>query len=514
MARPFDFGKVNLSAGGDESFATPQSETPFCVALLGDFTGRGGRGICEPGSIATRRQTLIDRDNFDEVLASFSPEIRLQLGEADKAVALRFSELDEFHPDRLFARVPQFQTLQAIRARLQDPASFAAAIKELGLASGGPAPEQPRENEPSLAAAASAQSIAKGNLLDQTIEQTEIRVPDGRRRAPDELQDFVRRVTEPHLIAAADPRRGEVVEAIDRAISAQMRAVLRAPDFQALEAVWRAVFLLVRRLETSSQLKLYLIDISREELAADLESAADLHETAIYRRLVEKSVGTPGAEPWTVVAGNYVFGPERKDAELLGRMARVAAAAGAPFLAGASPRFLGCASLAVTPESRDWKPPQDADTWAALRRSPEARAVGLALPRFLLRLPYGKRTDPIESFAFEEMPDTPSHENYLWGNPAFLCALLLAQTFGEYGWDLRPGVISELDGMPLHVYEQSGESALKPCAEVLLTESAAEQILESGLMPLLSLKGKDRVRLMRFQSIAEPLQALAGRWKR
>jgi type VI secretion system protein ImpC len=331
------------------------------------------------------------------------------------------------------------------------------------------------------------------------------------------LREFVRRVTEPHLVATADPHRAEVVDAMDRAISAQMRAVLRAPDFQALESAWRAVFLMVRRIETGSRLKLYLMDISKQELAADLASSSDLRATGIYRLLVEKSVGTPGAEPWAAIAGNYTFGPEPKDVEVLGRLAKIAAAAGAPFLAAASPHFLGCVSLAATPEPRDWKLPQDAEgvsAWAALRRLPEASAIGLALPRFLLRLPYGRKTEPIEAFDFEEMPDTPSHENYLWGNPAFVCALLLAQSFDEYGWDLRPGVISDVDGLPLHVYEQNGESALQPCAEALLTERAAEHILESGLMPLLSVKGKDTVRLMRFQSIAEPLRAMAGRWNR
>lgn len=512
MAKPFDFGGVNLTAGGDDSPATPESETPFCVALLGDFSGRTSRGVCEPGSIVGRRQVLIDRDNFDEVLAKLSPEIRLQPGASDGPVSLRFSELDEFHPDRLFERAPLFQRLQAIRTRLQDPASFAAVAEELGLAS-KPTPAKPHTGETPPAVASAVQRVAAGSLLDQTIEQTETLTPDSRpTRAPDELRDFVRRVTEPHLVATADPRRTEVIDAIDRAISAQMRAVLRAPDFRALEAAWRAVFLLVRRIETGPQLKLYLIDISKEELAADLQPSADLRATGLYRRLVEKSVGTPGAEPWAVIAGNFTFGPEPKDAELLGGLAKVAAAAGAPFLAAASPRLLGCVSLAATPEPRDWKPLQDADAWAALRRLPEAGAVGLTLPRFLLRLPYGRKTEPIESFDFEEMPDTPAHENYLWGNPAFVCALFLAQSFSKHGWDLRPGIISELDGLPLHVYQRNGESTLQPCAEALLTELAAEHILESGLMPLLSLKGKDTVRLLRFQSIAQPLRPLAGRW--
>jgi type VI secretion system protein ImpC len=139
--------------------------------------------------------------------------------------------------------------------------------------------------------------------------------------------------------------------------------------------------------------------------------------------------------------------------------------------------------------------------------------VGLALPRFLLRLPYGEKTAPVESFAFEEMPDAPAHEDYLWGNAAFACTLLLAESFKNQGWAMRPpGAISDIDGLPLHAYELDGQSQLKPCSEILLTDDAVECILENGLMPLVALKGRDLVRLARFQSIAEPPRPLAGPW--
>jgi type VI secretion system protein ImpC len=140
--------------------------------------------------------------------------------------------------------------------------------------------------------------------------------------------------------------------------------------------------------------------------------------------------------------------------------------------------------------------------------------VGLAIPRFLLRLPYGKETDPIESFPFEEMPGEPAHEDYLWGNPAFVCALLLAQSFSESGWDLHPGQRAELDRLPVHIYQHEGVSEVKPCAEALMTVDTADQIMERGLMPLASIKGKDELRLIRFQSIAQPLRALAASWLR
>jgi type VI secretion system protein ImpC len=146
-----------------------------------------------------------------------------------------------------------------------------------------------------------------------------------------------------------------------------------------------------------------------------------------------------------------------------------------------------------------------------LRRIPQATWLGLALPRFLLRLPYGQRTQSTEQFAFEEMP-AGGHEDYLWGNPAFACAYLLGEAFVQDGWEFRPGQIPRIEGLPAHVYRANGESHLKPCAEALLTENAGEAILNKGLMPLLSIKGSDSVRLMRFQSIALPPAPLSGRW--
>ena len=148
-----------------------------------------------------------------------------------------------------------------------------------------------------------------------------------------------------------------------------------------------------------------------------------------------------------------------------------------------------------------------------LRHLPEAGAVGLALPRFLLRLPYGEKTSSLESFDFEELEVEGEHEDYLWGNPAFVLALLLGQSFERSGWQMRPGSVPDLTGLPLHIYGSAGGTEAKPCAEVLLTDSALERILEAGLIPLISFKGRDSVRVARFQSIAEPARPLTGPWQ-
>jgi type VI secretion system protein ImpC len=514
------FGEVHLdvTASGEQPQVTPDSETPFRIAILGDFSGRRNRGLSETGdALANRRPQMIDRDNFDAVLAKMAPQLALVPGGEDAfRISLKFSDLDDFHPDKLFEHVQMFQKLRETRQELKDPATFAKMASELGLVGKQPSAQKAPRAPAHEVSKADVERVVSGSLLDEMIEATEGRATEeAPSKRADEWTTLVHEIVAPHVVAKADPRQAELVALIDKATSAQMAALLHAPDFQALEAAWRGVFFLVRSIETNSQLKLFLIDVSKEELAEDLLTRGDLSSTGIYKLLVEKTVGTLGAEPWAVLAGNFSFGPTVKDAELLARMAKVAAAAGAPFIACASPRLLGCASVLDLPDVRQWKTQMSGETaasWQSLRSSREARFLGLALPRFLLRLPYGKDTEPVELFQFEEMPDPAAHESYLWGNPAFVCALLLAQSFAEQGWELRPGTISEVSGLPVYVYAVEGEPRTLPCAETLMTQTAAEKMMEKGFMPLVSLKDQPAVRLLRFQAIADPLSSLAGRW--
>ena len=147
MPKPFDFGGVNLSVGGDSEGARPSSEIPFCIVVLGDFSGRSHRGISDAKTIGKRRATLVDRDNFDEVLARFSAEIQLPLGEGESK--LRFSDLDDFHPDQVFNHLDAFGKLREVRARLQDPSTFETTARELGIRSQDPEPADSRPSSTS-----------------------------------------------------------------------------------------------------------------------------------------------------------------------------------------------------------------------------------------------------------------------------------------------------------------------------------------------------------------------------
>jgi len=366
-------------------------------------------------------------------------------------------------------------------------------------------------------AGAEKTGFVSGDLLDQIISQMpQVQVNEGAGSPPPEWQSFLQDIVRPHLVSAPHPRQLELMAAVDAASGELMRMILHHPDFMALESAWKGLHFLVSRLETDALLKLYLLDISKAELAADLGTAENLRSSGLYRLLVEQTIETPGAEPWAVLIGNYRFEKCPADIDLLGRMAKIAKASGAPFISAASDKMVCQTSLAKTPDPDDWgqsATPEAAQAWQALRELAEAAYVGLSLPRFLLRLPYGADTEPVEAFDFEEMPFPLDHDACLWGNAAFACALLLGRAFGLNGWRLKPGDPLEINSLPLYLRKDDAESKLMPCAETLLTQHAAETILDAGLMPLLSFLNQDTVRLARFQAIAAPPCRLAGRWE-
>lgn len=479
----------------------PDRDTPFRMLVLGDFSGRASRGIVTKGS---RKPILVDRDNFEDVLESLDVTLRLPLDGAG-SLDIVFRELDDFHPDRLYMKLPVFKKIRALRDQLDDPSTFKSAANELGFAT-APPPRAP-------SAADAMESALGGSLLEASMEATAARV-EGRPapRAADPMSNYLRALVAPHLTPKPDPKRAEVAKQLDEATSAALRGLLHHPLYQELEAAWRGLYFLIKELETGPQLKVYIVDISKSELEADLAAADDLKTTAVYKLIVDQTVRTPGADPWAVVIGNYSFSPEMRDLNLLGRMGMLARQAGAPLLASASPRLLGAESIAATPYPEDWKAGAEQEGWSLIRSLPEARYIGLVLPRFLLRMPYGKTTDACEQLAFEEMPDLPNHEDYLWGNSAFVCGYLLGQMFTEHGWGMEGSEILDLHRLPMHVYKQDGESKIRPCAETFLTQTAMEKIHDHGLMALMSFANSDRVRLAGFRSAAAPPAGLSGRW--
>jgi len=522
MAQPPSFGHITvaLTTGRHTSQDQPASDEPFRILILGDFSGRAPTGdMKSKAQMATRRPIPIDRDNFDEVFAGMGVKITLPLEQTNiSPLTLPFNKLDDFHPDHIVQQIQVFQVLKNLRKQLMDPTTFQKAANEIQTWAMKKSKEHPKDpkqkrQEPSPP---EPEPVDTDQLLKQILEGSESPQQSGREGIQGtDWKKFLQTIMAPHIVPGTDPEQPKLLAYVDEAISEQMHQILHDPGFQQIEASWRGLFLLMQRLETDAQLTVSILDISKDELTADLGESEDLGSTAIYHHLVETTVGTQGGEPWAVVAAQYTFDRTREDATLLGRIANIAAQGGFAFLAEASSNVLGCPSLAQNPDPRDWSPPDTSgtdDPWEALRQLAEAKYLGLALPRFILRWPYGKQTDPLEIFDFEEMSDPPKHQEYLWGNPIFACLYLLGTSFNQDEWNLRPGTFQEIDGLPLHVVKEGGETKIQPCAETILTERAAEAILDQGLMPLVSIKNQDAIRLVRFQSLAKPYQPLAGRW--
>lgn len=475
----------------------PEPESPFRILVVGDFSGRGNRAQIEP--VDTRKTPKVDIDNVESLMVEWKTRLGLRVG-TEQAFAIGFQELEHFHPDQLFKRVELFQGLRDLRARLCNSRTSALAAAEVrGWGSGKAASAV----EPKPMDAPATPKSEFESLLGGTAGN----VPSA---AESHVQAMIRDLIRPHIVPSAQPDLPELTAMVDRTIAEQMRGVLHDPDFQRLEAHWRALHMLVTGLETGDEMQLCALDASRAELEHDVfeNSARGLHAL-----LAERPRSTPGGQPWSVVCVLERFAATADDARLLAGLAVCAHAAGAVLLAGAHDSLAGTDSIAQHPKPEQWSQPMSGDAaqaWSVVKSLPEASNVGLAMPRVLGRLPYGPRTEPVDSFEFEECRTQPAacdHESLLWLNPAAHATLLLGRAFTDDGWSLDPNQGGDVDGLPVFIAEIDGEKSAKPCAEVWLTDVTAEALLNAGLITVMSVQHRDAVRVPRLCAInAGPLR--------
>lgn len=490
--------KVTLESGRSGVIEEP----PFKLLVLGDWSGHAEKPV-----LGDRRPLEVDRDNFDPLIAKIAPALNISVPGRDD-LKLCFRSLDDFHPDSLYEQVPVFAELRDLRRGLLNAETFNETANRIRSWPG--ADEEFVDSEEDAARAYSEPS--SGNILDDILAGRGGEAPAKRRSG--ELDDLLGELVRPHLVKVDEAEQAQMIAAVDEATSAMMRSIIHDRRFQALEAAWRGLYFLVRNAETGTDLKIFVLNISQDELLEDLRSVSDLRESTLFRIVSDEASGL-GSEPYSAIIGNYAFLPEKNDIAGLIRLARIAESAGAPFISHMRPDVLGIHTLDRKTDPREWDLAADTEhgkLWAALRGLTESQYLGLAIPRFLARLPYGTDTDPSESFAFEEFTSSPPHDDYLWGNSCFAVALLLAKSFAASGWEMGRFLLQDLDGLPMHIYKSDGDTIFQPCAEVQLTQDACERLMEYGLMPLISYKNSDRVKLARFQSVSDPVTALRGPW--
>lgn len=450
----FDGEKASSSGPSSDS-----DKNPLLVLVVGDFAGAAPR--TQP--LLQRKHLRIDADTFDEVFTRLGVSVKLPFDEEP----VRFSCLQDMHPDHLYDNVSLFNRYRALKKQLQSPAHFSQAVARLsgeGLIEAPAAPED-------------AVVPAPNNLLDSVLSGSAFSNTGG---FADQL---IRQTIAPYLEPKQHPKVPEYLEAVDLAMAQVMRKIMHTDAFQKLEATWRGLDLLQRRVDLDRSCHLHLLDAPVAEILAGFSSVdADLRTSALYQNLAQHAAGK---NSYDVIVLDELLLADTKINERLTVLNALAECTGAVILAGGDSDFADAVSS------------EDEEYWQQLRKSPVADRLFIACPRVLLRLPYGKRTAVIDSFKFEELPQPGAHEYYLWGNGAYLLLLALIQAEGA-----TLGACY-LDNLPLHVYrDEDGDEALKPCAEIYLPEAKVAAMEAAGFTVLQSMQNNNSVMVQRWRSVS------------
>lgn len=444
------------------------------LLLLGNFSGQPAT---DRTPLALRPTHRVDLDNLDTVLARLTPHLTLKLGQDSHALA--FACLEDFDAESLLLHSEPLNRLSQLVTQLKNPASFAkAAAAWMGW--GTQTADQ---------AVRSLADLLGGQVTAPPSPANAASLASG-------IDAFIRQVVASPAEPAAPPQQTAFVAATQSALSLSLRALLHHPELQALEALWRGVAWLLSTLELDETLELHLLDVTCEELLQDADQA-DGQAIAMQLTAALKANSGGGPKAWSALLGLRSFDNSAQDLGLLGALGRVAQATRAPFVAGAGASLLA-AMLRQTSPAGAAQP--DLTHWQVLRRSEVANWIGLAAPRLLMRVPYGRGGQHVPGLEFEETDSASDPECYLWGPAALACA---------WAWVQPPGS-NTIDGLPGWSVRRNGEVEQLPCAEHWLSDTDWQALLQAGVMPLVSHAGRHAVQLPRLQSVAQPARALGG----
>lgn len=504
MSQTPERARVSLSVDPRGPQSTDVSQVPpFCVLVLGDFSA--GEGGPTGKAVPLARLRPLPIRSLEDLLEQLRPTLDFAL-DGPGQVRVDVRELDDLHPDRLAKRVPHLRSL-------------IEAIEPMVARHRQPTKEGDAGIEGSAAANADATALGappREGLLDEIIEATPSveRAPTG---GLPELEPWIRSVVAPHLQREETEAQGALRERLEREAAEQVVRVLRAPVVRAFEGLLRSLLLLLSVADPSTGVRVHVLDVTRADLEADL-GREDLEESALLRILLEPLAGPCGAGLPALLVGAYEFGQSAWDIALLNRIAMIAHVVGAPWLSAAAPDLLGGTSF----DTLDELDPAAEDTsaiWDAFRATPAARSVGLAAPPFLARLPFGSITDPCELPFLEEVAHAANaaagatktrSDQYVWGNPAFMCAAALASSYQKHAWNLDATEPAEFDNRPVHVFP-GGEAGAHPTAAAWGV-STVEGTLRRGIMPLVTFPGEARIRVPWIGSVAQPRGPLHAWW--
>ncbi len=545
--------RVHITYDVEIGDAIIQRELPLIVGILSDLSGNPK----DPLPPFKEREFIeIDRDNFDEVLSGYAPRLTLKVkdvlatpaalpatdsegegggeggGEGENTaesaepasddgaklnIELYFETIDDFSPLRLVERIPATNELYIARNYHRD---------FLGKLDGNDALDD-------LLTSLLDDDALKKELVDvykdaddfSKVTPSEFmkRLLDEGQMALDESQkpyaltligqftkDILGEDSKDALGDAAD-RMNNRISQIDNTLTRQINLVLHEPVFQRLEASWRGLNFLVMNTETSTRLKLRVMNVSQKDLLKDLQKASEFDQSTLFKKVYEEEFGTYGGDPYSFLIGDYEFGRHPEDIELLEKISGVAAAAHAPFISAAYSKLFDLQSYFNLSQPRDLsKIFESAELikWRSFRDSEDSRYVSLTLPKVLLRLPFGPETVVVDGFDFKEEVDGTDASRYLWGNPAFVLGQRITNAFAKFGWlaairGVEGGGLVE--GLPTHTFKTSAGDVKLTCpTQVAITDRREKELNDLGFMAILHCKGSDKAAFFGGQTTNQP----------
>lgn len=373
------------------------------------------------------------------------------------------------------------------------------------------------EGQTETATATAAATEAEGSILDSILSKVDVRTPTGS-VSIDTFKDSSAIGTQDRgsmmsaairvfidAVAASETPVERVdkflvdgfVAAIDAKISNQLDAILHSPEVQKLESAWRGLKFLVDRTDFRKNVKVELLNVSKDTVRESFEDAPELIQSALYGHVYTNAYDQPGADPYSAVVSNFEFDSSPQDVALLQNLSKVSASAHCPFIGSVGPKFFGKSSM------EDWKSIPDLSAymevadytkWNAFRDTEDSRYVGLTFPRFLTRLPYGPDTVPVKSFNYREDVAGADHDRYLWGNATFAFAANMVGAFQRDGWAVQirgPQAGGRVDDLPVHLYDVGKGKQAKIPTEVPISETLEFEAANLGFMPLSHYQGRD-----------------------
>ncbi|MBW1888089.1 MAG: type VI secretion system contractile sheath large subunit, partial [Deltaproteobacteria bacterium] len=336
-------------------------------------------------------------------------------------------------------------------------------------------------------------------IIDEIVQATKLQPADeAYAKTKKGLEVFISQLLEPDRVVDQITRAvvDEMIAEVDNKMSLQLDAILHHPDVQKVESAWCSLKFLVDNTDFRENIKIEILNVTKDELLEDFEDAPEIPKSGLYRTIYTSEYGQFGGQPYGALIGNYEFGAGPQDIKLMQYVASVSAMSHAPFIAAAGAQMFGLEDFDALPGLKDLKAVFEAPQytkWQSFRESEDARNVGLALPRFLLRLPYGPDSQPIKSFNYQE-DVSASHSHYLWGNAAFALGSRISDSFAQYRWCsniIGPQGGGAVEDLHLHQYEAMGAVQTKIPTEILISERREFELAEEGFIGLTMRKGSD-----------------------